>query len=649
MIGLMLKKLSLRFTLTLGILAMGGLGILLAQYVGETYRQVAIDSQRVAYRDIVHLRVGDLLSELKKYSQDLGHATQNHTGLRQAMKTKDRDRVEKYLNSQFHQYFVTVGVLKLNSLIAHDAKLNRVGIAWDEHQQASGIGGRSCDDLLIRARSRAGPQRLKMISELCLTGDYPFLHVLVPIGGLRVLGYLEIVTDPTHSLIAIERDLGMPVKIKLFAGKLMYESTDWPAEESTESVIIATHVHKAGSGKSAFTVAVVRDIKEYQQQLRSTSNTLMLSASIVTLIAAGLMLWFVHRTTLTPLHALRSHLDHLRRDSSILGEQVQIKGNFEVMELASGFNDMTKKLRQSYDEIRQTNDDLKAEVNERINAEQQLKLNQDHLEELVEMRTADLAIARDAALNASESKSQFLANMSHELRTPLNAIIGYSEMMIEDSKANRDGRMVEDLSRVHKSGLHLLSLINDILDLSKVEAGKVELIVAEFNIKELIDDIINTITPSIERNRNNLVVECPDDIGVMRADAMKIRQSLLNLLSNAAKFTEAGTITCRVKRILAAGEEKIEFVVSDTGIGIPEEELKQIFKPFSQADDSMTRKYGGTGLGLAITQRFCWMMGGEVTVESVPGKGSLFRIVLPAEVEETEHYTEIAVNSHYAS
>lgn len=644
----MLKKFSLRFILTLGILVMGGLGILLAQYVGETYRQVAIESQRVAYSEIVRLRVEDLLSELNKYSQNLGQAIQSHIGLRQALKTKDRGRVEKYLNLQFHQYFVTAGVLKLNSLIAHDVKLNRVGIAWDEHQQTSGIGGRSCDDLLTRARSRTGPQRLKMISELCLTDGYPFLHVLVPIGGLRVLGYLEIVTDPTYSLIAIERDLGMPLKIKLFTGNPIYESTDWPNEAPMESVVVATYVHKAGRGKGAFVVSIVRDLKAYQQQLRSTRNTLMLSGSIVTLIVAGLMLWFVHRTTLAPLHALRSHVDHLRRDSSILGEQVRLKGNFEVMELASGFNDMTGKLRELYDEIRQTNDDLKSEVKERINAEQQLKLNQDHLEELVEMRTADLAIVRDAALDANESKSQFLANMSHELRTPLNAIIGYSEMMLEDSRAIHDDRIVDDLSRVQKAGLHLLSLINDILGLSKIEAGKVELIVDEFNIKVLISDIISTIIPSIEKNRNSLVVECPDGIGVMRADAMKLRQSLLNLLSNAAKFTEAGTVTCRVKRILIAGDEKIEFVVSDTGIGISEEALKQIFKPFSQADDSMTRKYGGTGLGLAITQKLCQMMGGEVTVESVSGEGSSFRIVLPAKAEENEYHAEIAVNALYA-
>jgi signal transduction histidine kinase/CheY-like chemotaxis protein len=236
---------------------------------------------------------------------------------------------------------------------------------------------------------------------------------------------------------------------------------------------------------------------------------------------------------------------------------------------------------------------------------------------------------------ASRHKSQFLANMSHELRTPLNAIIGVTEMLLEDARALDQADQVEPHERILRAGKHLLALINDILDLSKIEAGKMELHPESFAIAPLVEDVVATVRPLAEKNGNQVVVDCPADLGTMWADATRVRQALLNLASNAGKFTERGRVAVAVDRRHDRGRDWVTFAVSDTGIGMTAEQLARLFEEFTQADASTTRRYGGTGLGLAISRRFCRMMGGDITVESAPGEGSTFTMWLPADVPAT--------------
>jgi len=230
---------------------------------------------------------------------------------------------------------------------------------------------------------------------------------------------------------------------------------------------------------------------------------------------------------------------------------------------------------------------------------------------------------------ASQHKSQFLANMSHELRTPLNAIIGVSEMLREDAEALKQD--TEPLDRVLGAGRHLLALINDILDLSKIEAGRMELQLEDFALAPLIDGVVKTIEPLAAKNENRVAVDCDGAIGKLHADQMRLRQALLNLMSNANKFTERGTISVDARQAQENGREWVTIAVADTGIGMTPAQMEKLFQEFSQADASTTRKYGGTGLGLAISKRLCQMMGGDITVESEPGKGSVFTVRLPKE------------------
>ncbi len=250
----------------------------------------------------------------------------------------------------------------------------------------------------------------------------------------------------------------------------------------------------------------------------------------------------------------------------------------------------------------------------------------------------ELLRTKEAAETSSRTKSQFLANMSHELRTPMNAILGYSEMLQEEAQEDGLDGFVSDLQKIQGAGKHLLALINDILDLSKIEAGKMDLFLEDFPIADMAAEVAATVEPLITKKNNVLHVHCPPEIGTMRADLTKVRQSLFNLLSNAAKFTEGGVITLDVRR--DGGE--LLFAVRDTGIGMTQEQIAGLFEAFSQADASTTRKYGGTGLGLAITRRFCRLMGGDCTVQSTPGEGSVFTLRLPVVVADPKQAAHTA-------
>ena len=264
---------------------------------------------------------------------------------------------------------------------------------------------------------------------------------------------------------------------------------------------------------------------------------------------------------------------------------------------------------------------------------------------IISRSETELVRAREDAQEANRHKSLFLANMSHELRTPLTAILGFSELLCDDAKERGLNDMVADLQRVNAAGNHLLELINDILDLAKIDAGKMELQIEAFDTTTLLEDVAATIAPLLVKNRNVLELECAGDLGKMHTDVGKVRQTLLNLLGNATKFTSDGHITLAAMREHCADQDWLTFSVTDTGIGMNSEQMSRLFQAFSQGDASTTRKYGGTGMGLAISKRFCKLMGGDLTVTSEAGVGSTFTLKLPATAPSSQTSTLQTQNS----
>ncbi|MGH8354619.1 MAG: sensor histidine kinase [Pseudomonas sp.] len=273
---------------------------------------------------------------------------------------------------------------------------------------------------------------------------------------------------------------------------------------------------------------------------------------------------------------------------------------------------------------------LESKSLELYQANQQLLQLNATLEERVRERTLELVEARDQALEASRVKSQFIANVSHELRTPLHAVISYSEMLLEDLQDAGLAQQLQDQRKVHGAAQHLQALIDEVLDFTKLEAGKMELDVSPIELDELVADLLDTVTPLAKRNGNRLEVRLAEPLDELRSDRLKLSQCLYNLLSNACKFTEHGLIRLAIRREQSAGQDWFCFEVSDSGIGMDEAQLGRLFQPFSQGDSSITRKYGGTGLGLAISRGLCQVLGGEINVSSKPGQGSSFLMRVPA-------------------
>lgn len=352
--------------------------------------------------------------------------------------------------------------------------------------------------------------------------------------------------------------------------------------------------------------------------------------------AVGLINWLLRWSVIHPIRRL-TDIARMLSAGCIAGSTPQL----QVFE-ASEVNQMAKRLDEP-GQLTRAFQNMAYEVTRR---EQTLNSAVDERTSQLAESTQEAQLARADAERASLSKSQFLANVSHELRTPLNAIIGYSEMLQEDLTDQVDTLLVSDVGKIHAAGRHLLALINDILDLSKIEAGKMDLYLERFDVENLVREVIETARPLFSKNKNELVVNCSPAVGWMYADMTKLRQALLNLLSNAAKFTEAGTITLSVAKHAQLPEELpdsngnatsqyLSYAVSDTGIGMTPEQQAKLFQAFVQADGSTTRNYGGTGLGLVITQKFCRMMGGDVICNSKPGKGTTFTLWLPIKVTDS--------------
>ncbi|MFN8058630.1 MAG: ATP-binding protein [Vicinamibacterales bacterium] len=334
--------------------------------------------------------------------------------------------------------------------------------------------------------------------------------------------------------------------------------------------------------------------------------------SVVAISIVAYLLVAFYLAVMRIVGTLREASDRMQEGS--FDQVVRLETRDELGQVVASFNKVALKLRAEWSQAREESERART-------AESQLRRNE-----------AQLVDAKNAAEEANLAKSQFLANMSHELRTPLNAVIGYTEMLVESAHDGDHAELVPDLDKVRAAGTQLLGLVTDILDLSKIEAGKMALHLETFAVAALVAELRATIEPLVQKNRNRLAIDVQDELHDMHADRTKVRQCVLNLLSNACKFTEEGQIRLTVCRVPIDGAPHLRFAVSDSGIGMTPEQMSRLFQPFTQADASTTRRYGGTGLGLALSRHLCRSMGGEIVVTSEPGLGSTFTATIPAHV-----------------
>jgi signal transduction histidine kinase len=406
--------------------------------------------------------------------------------------------------------------------------------------------------------------------------------VLMGPNGLNITSYL----DRTNKQVAKAAEVAKTDDVNSII-------TELDKQDSIIALRAPILSHNETIGSVGIGLSKARLIAEH----KNLRNQIMMASTIIFVIISAIIVVGLRYAAIQPLVNLRRGLHEVAEGK--LDQQLEIIHNDEIGELAKSFNEMVIKLKETILEKEEARDD----------AEQQKLL-------------------RNQAVQANEAKSTFLANMSHELRTPLNAIMGYTEILIEELAGTDAAYATEDLGKIYKSASHLLAVICEILDLSKIEAGMMTKHESTFDVQSLLKDLELTVQPLVKQNNNIMKVECVEHIGPIHTDLTKLRQILLNLLSNACKFTQQGTITLRAE-VFKHGSDHIIFKVQDTGIGILPEEEKWLFEPFVQADNSATRKYGGTGLGLAICRKLTEMLGGSIDVLSQYGQGSTFIIDIP--------------------
>ncbi len=399
------------------------------------------------------------------------------------------------------------------------------------------------------------------------------------------------------------RKMVKSVTVELIDGRVYTRANR--GDDVTDGFVVETALFSQATQMLAGAVRLVYNGEPYQRLMHAGGQRVLLN--IVVVFAVLLIVQRIVVAWLRPLTTLSRAVDEIDSLTALSLPAAPAKASIEIHQLWTAVDMLLHRLEKREREILEEHREVQKALQAKLTAE-----------------------------SANRAKSTFLANMSHELRTPLNAIIGYSEMLAEDAADNGMNEQAADLNKIRAAGKHLLCLINDVLDLSKIEAGKMKFDLDRFSIAMLVQEAATTIDPMVRKNANRLEVQCSRSIGEMYSDPLKIKQVLINLLSNAAKFTANGAIFVRVSSQSSQSREYIRFEVTDTGIGIAKTDLDKLFEAFVQADSSSTRKFEGTGLGLALCRRLCRLLGGEINAVSEPGRGSTFAFWLPREVNAEE-------------
>lgn len=607
-------QLTLRQSIGAVILLMGAAGVTLLLVTNDLYRHLSGDNEREALSEMVALKAADVVADLERILVEFSTFVQQDERMRRGLRDADSGLVQSLLNSQHHQYYTTAGVLKLVKLYTYDKSFQLIAESTEES-----VAGPLCAELVQRARMRTGPDRLKTMGGWCLIHGTTEYGLISTLGGLSPKGYLLVVADPLHSLRSIEAAMGNPIEIHYPNGQVGYQSDHYPAGDASGRFLHVAHELRDPQGVHVLTVEVDRDMAEFQTRLNETATlSLLLALAIITpaFLVSGLFL----RRALRPLSQLRVASERLASGELVYIEKTAFP---EINAVVNSFNRMVS---DTTDLIHR----LEAENRERKRVQDELAAHQRQLE-----------LARDDAMSASRTKSDFLARMSHEIRTPLTAIIGFAEAALDHGHTGVDRDRA--LETIHASGKHLVQIINDILDRSKIEAQRLELEHVPVSVFQIMRDIESFVRLQAEEKGVEFSIGYEFPVpATVTSDPLRVKQIVLNLCSNAIKFTERGGVRVQVGYRPNAG--LLVFTVSDTGIGMTPEQQARVFDAFAQADTSTTRRFGGTGLGLSISRHLACALGGDITVKSVLGQGSVFTATIHVDANDVHHLVHAPPN-----
>jgi len=616
---------GLRSLITLTVVTLGLISLSLAIFTGEIYQKVTLNNQVNSISKIIEHDTKSSLAELNEKLKYLGLNLQKEEHFRNIYNKQDKEKLSKIINRHFYQYLVMADIIDLEKIYIYD--MNHELIAESTEKPGNNFDKIICSELINRAKKRTGTDRLIIISYLCNMNKRSFYSVLVPIGGLKPKGYLQIIANPIHNLKNIEQRLGSPIKVSSNRNTEIFKTENWPSKDQMENTLLAGYDLYSDNNEYLFTITTAHDISELNKKLNKTRSFLIFIALTITLLSVLLSFIILRKSTTLPVNNLLTQLRNIRKNKDNLGKEIQIVGARELKEVAIEFNHMTKELQKLYKKTSQNNALLKNEVTERKIAEEALQVAHEILEQRIEERTADLKEVSEQAQKSNMAKSEFLSRMSHELRTPLNAILGYAELMLSDTEDKLSESHRYEVEITLKAGMHLLNLINEILDLSSIETGEIVISNNEVSLDKVIKEACEHIAPVA--NKSNIAVSCqfnPVKNIYIKTEHQRLKQILLNLLTNAVKYNKKeGTVTINIEY---PSETKLKISIIDNGIGIKSEELDKIFTPFNRLEE-YKNQVNGTGIGLTITKSLVELMGGEIGVNSKPKEGSTFWVTLP--------------------
>jgi len=592
------KTVSLRLVLVAIVLMMAASGMGLLVYNSVQYQKLTHENQKNSVSQFLQSQISNLLDSAKRQIINVAMALQSGKQLREALRNKNKRELIRILDNQFGQYLFSTGGIDLNRIYAFDEHLNLIaksskGVVRADDTQPI------CNSVVEFASLRLGVERLKSLDQMCSDGQTGHLAVLISVGGFKTSGYLMYVVDAASLLKDLGGRLGMATQVRNSDGSIAHATADWEvlAQGPKNSYLMVSRMVNNESGAAVLYVDVIHNLQQFNASLNNTQRSSIYS--VVVIFGFVLALSFVLlNMVLKSLRAIKESVISLREGDCKTVPSARFS---EFNTLIVAFNDMAR--------------DISALIQ---------KLNR----------------AKHDSEQANRAKSVFLANMSHEIRTPMNAVLGYTQILLRDAELPPQFR--RPIESVERAGNHLLALINDILDLSKIEAGVVVLNPQDFNIRELITGMDEMF--KFRCKQSGLVWKLDNRLqgnGLVRGDQNKLRQILVNFLGNAVKFTEHGSVTLHASN---QGDEYY-FEVKDTGMGISSSDLLNVLKPFHQAEAGLNK--GGTGLGLAISSRQLEIMGSELNIVSEVGRGSnfSFTIHLPPANMEVEASREVRRNT----